>query len=58
MAEHESRVAWVTGGGRGIGREIVAGLARREMTVLLGARARRRRTAQQGYTSDAGPVPW
>ena len=38
MTEHESRVALVTGGGRGIGREIVAGLARRAMTVLLGAR--------------------
>jgi NAD(P)-dependent dehydrogenase (short-subunit alcohol dehydrogenase family) len=40
---NDTRIALVTGGNKGIGREIVAQLAGRGLTVLLGARDKRRR---------------
>jgi len=54
------RIALVTGANKGIGREIAAQLARRGMTVLLGARDKQRRedavTALRSDGLDVHPV--
>jgi NAD(P)-dependent dehydrogenase (short-subunit alcohol dehydrogenase family) len=49
-------IALVTGANKGIGREIVDQLARRGMTVLLGARDEERRTAAAAELRAAGDV--
>lgn len=54
MSGLEGRTALVTGGSRGIGREVAAGLARAGATVVLAARDRDRLAAVVGQLVDDG----
>jgi len=51
-----AQVALVTGGNKGIGRTIVAGLARQRFTVYLGARDPGRGTAAATELNGTGEV--